>query len=136
MALSAKGPGITGGKGASVSVRWTVAVATLIAICPGLIRAHDIYSPLKDEFGGSCCDDQHCRPAPYRVTATGVQMLVAGAWIAVPRNKIQYRALAGDTGETGGGHWCGIIYDRVIGRVYLTVCAVLPPESAALQYPR
>ena len=60
-------------------------------------------------------------------------MFVLGAWIIVPRNKIQYRALTGDTGETGGGHWCGIIYDRVIGRVYLTVCAILPPESAALQ---
>ena len=62
-------------------------------------------------------------------------MFVLGAWIIVPRNKFQYRALTGDTGETGGGHWCGIIYDRVIGRVYLTVCAILPPESAALQDP-
>ena len=70
-------------------------------------EAHDIYSPLKDRLGNSCCDDGDCRPAPYRVTPTGVQMLVNGDWIAVPNDTIQYRAIPGDTGETGGGHWCG-----------------------------
>ena len=32
-------------------------------------------------------------------------MFVLATWIIVPRNKFQYRALTGDTGETGGGHW-------------------------------
>jgi hypothetical protein len=27
-------------------------------------EAHDIYSPLKDRRGKSCCDDRDCRPAP------------------------------------------------------------------------
>jgi hypothetical protein len=27
-------------------------------------EAHDIYSPLKDRWGNSCCNDQDCRPAP------------------------------------------------------------------------
>ena len=25
-------------------------------------EAHDIYSPLKDRWGNSCCNDQDCRP--------------------------------------------------------------------------
>ena len=40
--------------------------------------AHDIYSPLKDRWGNSCCNDQDCRSVPYWVTAAGVQMLVNG----------------------------------------------------------
>jgi hypothetical protein len=66
-------------------------------------EAHDIYSPLKDRWGNSCCNDQDCRPVPYRVTPAGVQMLVNGDWIAVPDHTIQYRALPGYTGETAGG---------------------------------
>ncbi len=34
----------------------------------------DIYSPLRDRAGRNCCDDGDCRPAPYRVMPTGVQM--------------------------------------------------------------
>jgi hypothetical protein len=34
-------------------------------------EAHDIYSPLKDRWGNSCCNDQDCRPVPYRVTPAG-----------------------------------------------------------------
>ena len=75
-------------------------------------EAHDIYSPLKDRGGKNCCDDGDCRPAPYRVTPTGVQMFVEGEWIGVPNAAIQYRALPGDTGETDGGHWCGRIRER------------------------
>jgi hypothetical protein len=36
---------------------------------PGL--AHDIYSHLRDEVGASCCDNRDCRPALYRVSASG-----------------------------------------------------------------
>jgi hypothetical protein len=56
-------------------------------------QAHDIYSPLKDRWGNSCCNDQDCRPAHYRVTRIGVQVLVNGDWISVPDAAIQYRAL-------------------------------------------
>ena len=95
--------------------------------------AHDIYSHLKDRLGNSCCDEKDCRPAPYRVTPTGVQMFVDGEWIAVPDYAIQYRALPGDTGETAGGHWCGRIHDGHGDRVdYSTHCAVLPPNPTAI----
>ena len=70
-------------------------------------EAHDIYSPLRDRAGRNCCDDGDCRPAPYRVRPTGVQMFVEGEWIWVPDHTIQYRALLGDTGETDGGIGAG-----------------------------
>jgi hypothetical protein len=90
------------------------------------IEAHDIYMALKDRAGASCCTDRDCRPAHYRVTQAGVQMLVNGEWIVVPPETIQYRSLEGDRGETAGGHWCGIINFGT-----LTYCAILPPSSAS-----
>ena len=84
--------------------------------------AHDIYTALKNRFGQSCCNEGDCRPAHYRITHGAVQMLVDGEWFSVPEETIQYRALEGDTGETRGGHWCGLM---VFGN--LTYCAILPP---------
>src|SRR5262249_12679360 len=89
-------------------------------------QAHDIYTSLVDSTGASCCSDRDCRPARYRITAAGVQMLVDGSWIAVPDNTSQYRTIDGDAGETAGGHWCGRI------ELSVTYCAVLPPSSASL----
>jgi hypothetical protein len=97
-------------------------------------EAHDIYSPLKDKAGRNCCDDGDCRPAPYRVRPTGVQMFVEGKWIWVPDHTIQYRALLGDTGETDGGHWCGR-FGPIYEVGYVTFCAVLPPNPTALFEP-
>jgi hypothetical protein len=34
-------------------------------------------------------------------------MFVGGRWARVPNENIQYQTLTGDTGDTGGGHWCG-----------------------------
>jgi hypothetical protein len=66
-------------------------------------------------------------------------------WVGVPNNVIQYRSLDGDTGETRGGHWCGVTYwkqqDQVSGFEYpptlnhpelhpsgfSTRCVILPP---------
>jgi hypothetical protein len=96
-------------------------------------EAHDIYTHLKDSWGNSCCNDEDCRPAPYRVTPMGVQMLVDGERVEVPGYTIQYRALSGDAGRTGGGHWCGRSYQKVDNSVFhVTQCAVLPPSTAAL----
>ena len=39
-------------------------------------QAHDIYTHLKSRSGKSCCDNSDCRPAPYRITSSGVEMLV------------------------------------------------------------
>jgi hypothetical protein len=99
-------------------------------------EAHDIYLQLADPAGVSCCNDHDCRPAPYRVTATGVQMSIDGDWIDVPDETIQYRALPGDNGETGGGHWCGRTHDGHRDRVfYVTLCAVLPPNATSVTQP-
>src|SRR5215212_3824043 len=106
-------------------------VLGLLTLAPAPIPAHDIYSELRDAYGLSCCDSTDCRPARYRLRGTDVEMFVYGQWIAVPADKIQYRALPGDTGETGGGHWCGT-YDHFTGIVHRTRCAVLPPQSTAV----
>jgi hypothetical protein len=112
-----------------------LAVILLVGLEPPT-QAHDIYSHLRDRLGGSCCDEKDCRPAPYRVAATGVRMFVDGEWIVVPDFTIQYRALLGDTGETAGGHWCGFIRDGYGDRVeYSTLCAVLPPNPTAIVGP-
>jgi hypothetical protein len=119
-----------------MSSRTAIVVAVLVTNLPLPALAHDIYSHLMDEVGASCCDDQDCRPALYRMRASGVQMLVDQRWIDVPDERIQYRALLGDTGETGGGHWCGSTYKPDFGTpntVYMTKCAVLPPQSASAQ---
>ena len=92
------------------------------------LQAHDIYTGLKDRNGVSCCHDQDCRPAPYRTTPAGIEMLVDGNWITVPGDTIQYRMLQGDTGETGGAHWCG--WTTNWGAE--TLCTILPPDSAGL----
>ena len=97
-------------------------------------EAHDIYSHLMDRLGSSCCNEQDCRPAPYRVRPTGVQMFVEGKWIWVPDHTIQYRALPGDTGETDGGHWCGR-FGLSFEMGYATFCAILPPNPTAVFAP-
>jgi hypothetical protein len=99
----------------------------IIASWPAPVEAHDIYTTLTDNAGESCCHERDCRPAHYRRTAAGVEMLVDEEWIVVPDETIQHRALEGDTGETAGGHWCGTTRLRTI----MTFCAVLPPSSAS-----
>jgi hypothetical protein len=117
-----------------MSARTAFVAAVLAVSLPLPIQAHDIYSHLRDEGGGSCCDDQDCRPALYRFTARGVQMYVDQQWIKVPNERIQYRALPGDRGETGGGHWCGSTYEPIPSPVeilHTTTCAILPPQAAS-----
>jgi hypothetical protein len=94
---------------------------------PGPIQAHDIYMGLLSTTGLPCCNNTDCRPAHFRVTHGGVQMFIDEQWIEIAHNKVQYRALAGDRGETGGGHWCGSLHPRG----YFTRCAILPPRSAS-----
>ena len=119
-----------------MSSRTAFVAVVLITNLPVPILAHDIYSHLKNERGESCCNDQDCRPALYRLTARGVQMYVDQRWINVPNERIQYRALLGDGGETGGGHWCGSAYEPDFSNLeglYVTKCAILPPQSAWAQ---
>jgi hypothetical protein len=117
-----------------MSSRTAFVAAVPVTNLPLPTLAHDIYSHLRDEGGGSCCDDQDCRPAVYRLTARGVQMYVDQRWINVPNERIQYRALPGDRGETGGGHWCGSAYepDSAISKV----CTLRNARSCRLNLPR
>ncbi len=62
-------------------------ISALITILflSGVAQAHDIYTHLKSRSGKSCCDNSDCRPAPYRTTSSGVEMLVGETWVWVPR---------------------------------------------------
>ena len=117
-----------------MSIRTAVVAAVLVTSLP--IQAHDIYSDLRDAEGKNCCNVLDCQPAPYRLTPSGVKMLVYGRWIDVPSGKIQYRALSGDTGESDGGHWCGSGYEMGgydVSVPYVTKCAILPPQAASAE---
>src|SRR4051812_39705784 len=116
-----------------MSLKPVLCAATLLIVFEPPTNAHDLYTHLKDSLGNSCCDDKDCRPAPYRVSSTGVQMYVEGRWITVPADTIHYRALPGDTGETAGGHWCGVLRNGYGRRgEYVTLCAILPPNAASV----
>ena len=112
------------GGAASSPIIFASTLLCIAAIWPSRVEAHDIYVTLKDSYGRTCCSGRDCRPAHYRAMATGIEMLVDGQWIVVPDETIQYRSLEGDTGETAGGHWCGLLDQAV------TYCAILPPSSA------
>ena len=103
----------------------------LITSLPLPLQAHDPYTTLNDRHGRNCCNSLDCQPAPYQVTPRGIRMFVDGRWIDVPPEAIQYVMLPGDTGETGGGHWCGQGYEpggADINVPYITKCAILPPH--------
>jgi hypothetical protein len=92
------------------------------------VQAHGIYSDLVDEVAQAAATTG----LPYRFGAGGVQMFADRRWIDVPGGRIQYRSLPGDSGDTCGGHWCGLIGKfEFIGKLHLTECAVLPPRSAS-----
>ena len=105
----------------------------LIAVCTTPVQAHDIYTHLKNKRGASCCDGSECRPAPYRVGAWGVQMRIDGSWFDIHHDLIEYRSIEGDTGETGGGHWCGRHEQAPYSTwtYFKTYCAFLPPNLAS-----
>jgi hypothetical protein len=116
-----------------VSLPLAVKARDIIASPPLIVQVHDIYLSLVDRWGRRCCDETDCRPAFYRLVKGRVKMFVNGEWIDIPYHTIQYRALAGDAGQTGGGHWCGFA-DRPSGDeslVYTTRCAILPPNTGA-----
>jgi hypothetical protein len=118
-------------------IRFALISAALVSLSLP-IQAHDIYSHLTDERGGNCCDDKDCRPAIYRFVESDLQMFVGKRWINVPNSTIQDRALMGDMGETDGGHWCGMVHEPSLGEpslgyLYITRCAILPPQSASHQ---
>jgi hypothetical protein len=127
-------------------MRTMMTMIAILILAVAYAEGHDIYSGLKDHRGeASCCDERDCRPAHYRITPAGVEMLLDDEWVRVPDSVVQYRRLDGDTGETGGGHWCGVAnwkqQDQFPGLEYpppphhpglhlsrfSTRCAILPP---------
>ena len=71
-----------------------ILLAAILSAAPEFpTEAHDIYSHLNDANGASCCTEHDCRPVPYRVSPTGVQMYVDDDWFYVPNGTIQYRSL-------------------------------------------
>jgi hypothetical protein len=108
-----------------------VAVHTCaLLVAPSPAGSHDIYTGVYNKEGVLCCDDSDCVPAPFRVTTDGVQMLVRGVWINVPRWYIQYRALLGDT-TPHRSHWCGPLHlVPTMGVNTRTRCAILPPHAS------
>jgi hypothetical protein len=129
MSVAASSPQPSSPRAATLALKLISLLSALLAIWPGPIEAHNIYTHLKNRSGKSCCDNTDCRPVPYRVTSLGVEMLVGETWVWLTRGMVQYRALEGDTGETNGGHWCGERY----GGSFITRCAFLPPNLALLQ---
>src|SRR5262249_14858424 len=122
-------------------MRTMMTAIEILILAAACAEGHDIYSGLMDRLGeSSCCDNRDCRPAHYRITSGGVEMLLDDEWVRVPNKVIQYRSPDGDTGETRGGHWCGDTYwTPVPGFEYPephpalhlsrfnTRCAILPP---------
>jgi hypothetical protein len=103
--------------------------ACALLVAPSPVESHAIYSGVYNKEGVPCCDESDCVPAPFRVTPDGVQMLVRGVWISVPRWYIQYRALPGDT-TPHRSHWCGALnLVPTDGVNTLTRCAILPPHA-------
>jgi hypothetical protein len=101
-----------------------------VVIAPSRVEGHDIYYDAYNKQGVQCCNDGDCVPAPFRVTPDGIEMLVRGVWINVPRWYIQYRALPGDT-TPHRSHWCGALHLLpTTGVNTLTRCAILPPDAS------
>jgi hypothetical protein len=108
--------------------QWQLICASLVASCTTPVGAHDIYTHVTNKWGISCCDGTDCRAVRYRVRTGGVQMLIDDEWFYIPEDLIEYRTLDGDTGETGGGHWCGRHSHGESWTYIKTYCAFLPPR--------
>ena len=121
-------------------MRTMMTMIAILILAVACAEGHDIYSGLKDHRGeASCCDERDCRPAHYRITPAGVEMLLDDEWVRVPDSVVQYRRLDGDTGETGGGHWCGVTnwngfeypphphHPGLHPSRFYTRCVILPP---------
>jgi hypothetical protein len=113
-----------------MALRCALVCLIFLTNSPAATQAHDIYTGLYTKYGTACCDRTDCRPARYRVAATEVLMLIGQNWLSVPPDAIQYRLLEGDSGETGGGHWCGYWVNEPTETGYVTLCAILPPSLA------
>ena len=72
--------------------------------------------------GGSCCNLMDCRPTQSRMVGDHYEVKVDGAWMPVPRNKIN-NVIAPD----GGAHVCAPKQEGVNKGVLF--CVILPPDG-------
>jgi hypothetical protein len=80
------------------------------------------YSILKRNDGGSCCNLMDCRPTQSRMVGDHYEVKVDGAWMPVPRDKIN-NIIAPD----GGAHVCAPKQEGVNKGVLF--CVILPPDG-------
>jgi hypothetical protein len=89
------------------------------------------YEKYKNRDGGSCCNDQDCRPAADFVDTheSGqpvVRLLIDGIWITVARYHVN-SASATD----GRAHWCGALEmndNKPAAAQPDPICVILPPH--------
>ena len=109
---------------------YTAALSFACVLWPFLALAHDpagharhhegFYMGLKQPGTGvSCCNNQDCRPAKFKITATGIQMEVAGKWIVPPMSKV----IETETPGGNSAHWCGVMEHSASP---ITFCAIVP----------
>ena len=60
-------------------------------------------------------------------------MLLYGSWVTIPSDKLEYRLLDGDVGETSGGHWCGD-YNRGSGWTFIKTHCVRAAELYVIPF--
>ena len=98
----------------------TIATPAIADDPVGHAMHHSWYQAFRQPGTGmSCCNNSDCRPAQSRVTADGVQFLIAGKWITPEPSKIIET-------ETPGGdssHWCGVNENDANPTTY---CAIIP----------
>ncbi|MGE0628308.1 MAG: hypothetical protein AB7O43_10820 [Hyphomicrobiaceae bacterium] len=76
------------------------------------------YSRFQRKNGGSCCNNQDCRPVEYRYRSDGkVEMYPDGRVVVVPSESINEQH-----SDDGQAHWCGILMPNNA----TTFCAILP----------
>jgi hypothetical protein len=107
-------------------------IAAVCVCVASIVQAHDPAGHAKhhDEFYRhlkipgtvmSCCNNQDCRPAKYRITSTGVEMEVAGRWIMTPQSRVIEHI------EATESHWCGVNEDTDSPK---TFCAIIPRQGS------
>ena len=90
---------------------WFRLLPSLIALClgagPGVAKpppnpdptlAPWFQSLVDPETSLSCCEETDCRPVDHRLAADHYEVLIGGAWVAVPEGKI-IRGMHNPTGR-------------------------------------
>src|SRR6516165_8087176 len=115
-------------------MRTMMTMIAMLVFTAACAEAHDIYSELMGRLGESCCNETDCRPANYRVTAAGVEMLLDGEWVHLhPLRDPAARALLNKTGRRGLGQAKAAVKRDITSNLRdLTVIAIIAGASVIL----